>query len=126
MSESDRVAMTTANRDDSVQSARPRRRRLGWALAVIALVLTAVAIGAHWWLGLHPSQQTSAVGPPHVVIGTPLLRTSSNRTNFLGQFSAVNEVEIRAQVGGLLSEIHFVDGQIVHQGELLFVIDRRP
>jgi RND family efflux transporter MFP subunit len=45
---------------------------------------------------------------------------------FLGQFSAVDSVELRAQVGGTLTEIAFQDGQIVHQGEPLFTIDPRP
>jgi multidrug efflux system membrane fusion protein len=47
-------------------------------------------------------------------------------TRFLGQFSAVDSVELRAQVGGTLSTIEFQDGQIVHKGDLLFVIDPRP
>jgi hypothetical protein len=42
---------------------------------------------------------------------------------FLGQFSAIDRVGVRAQVGGTLTEIHFKDGQIVHKGDLLFVID---
>ncbi|MGI4975935.1 MAG: efflux RND transporter periplasmic adaptor subunit, partial [Janthinobacterium lividum] len=42
------------------------------------------------------------------------------------QFSAVDEVELRAQVGGYLSEIHFADGQMVRKGDLLFVVDPRP
>ena len=45
---------------------------------------------------------------------------------FLGQFSAVDCVELRAQVGGTLTEIKFQDGQIVHKGDPLFVIDPRP
>jgi RND family efflux transporter MFP subunit len=44
----------------------------------------------------------------------------------LGQFSAIDRVELRAQVGGTLTEIHFKDGQIVHKGDLLFMIDPRP
>src|SRR5258705_11529020 len=40
--------------------------------------------------------------------------------------SAIDRVELRAQVGGTLTEIHFQDGQIVHKGDLLFVIDPRP
>ena len=47
-------------------------------------------------------------------------------TIFTGQFSAVDYVEIRAQVSGYLTEIHFTDGQLVHRGDLLFVIDPRP
>src|SRR5439155_761385 len=33
---------------------------------------------------------------------------------------------IRARVGGYLEQINFTDGQMVKQGDTLFVIDRRP
>jgi multidrug efflux system membrane fusion protein len=55
-----------------------------------------------------------------------LQRDIDTRLGFLGQFSAINRVELRAQVGGILTEIHFEDGQIVHKGDLLFTIDPRP
>jgi membrane fusion protein, multidrug efflux system len=55
-----------------------------------------------------------------------LQREVDTRVGFLGQFSAIDRVELRAQVGGTLTEIHFKDGQIVHKGDLLFVIDPRP
>ena len=45
---------------------------------------------------------------------------------FLGQFSAVDHLELRAQVGGTLTKIGFKDGDIVHTGDLLFVIDPTP
>jgi membrane fusion protein, multidrug efflux system len=38
----------------------------------------------------------------------------ADRTDPTGQFSAVNQVVLRAQVSGYLTEIHFKDGQIVH------------
>ena len=49
-----------------------------------------------------------------------------SRLGFLGQFSAVERVELRAQVGGTLTGIYFKDGDIVHKGDLLFTIDARP
>jgi multidrug efflux system membrane fusion protein len=55
-----------------------------------------------------------------------LQRDVDSRLGFLGQFSAIDRVELRAQVGGTLTEIHFQDGQIVHKGDLLFAIDPRP
>ena len=55
-----------------------------------------------------------------------LLRELDSRLGFLGQFSAVDQVELRAQVGGTLTGIHFKDGDIVHKGDLLFTIDARP
>jgi RND family efflux transporter MFP subunit len=45
---------------------------------------------------------------------------------FLGQFSAVDSIELRAQVGGTLASIAFRDGQVVRQGDPLFSIDPRP
>jgi RND family efflux transporter MFP subunit len=61
-----------------------------------------------------------------VTVSQPLRREVDVRAGFLGQFSAIDRVELRAQVGGTLTEIHFKDGQIVHRGDLLFVIDPRP
>ena len=35
-------------------------------------------------------------------------------------------VEVRARVSGFIDSIHFKEGQVVKQGDLLFVIDPRP
>ena len=35
-------------------------------------------------------------------------------------------VEVRARVSGQLEQVHFQDGQLVKQGDLLFTIDKRP
>ena len=40
--------------------------------------------------------------------------------------SPSNSVEVRARVSGYLDQIHFKDGQMVKQGDLLFTIDKRP
>ncbi|WP_428485889.1 efflux RND transporter periplasmic adaptor subunit [Rhodopila sp.] len=64
--------------------------------------------------------------PPAVTVSPPLQRSVARWTDFTGQFSAVDQVELRAQVSGYLTEIHFADGQVVHKGDLLFVIDPRP
>ncbi len=61
-----------------------------------------------------------------MVVSKPLVRELDSSLGFLGQFSAVDYVELRAQVGGTLTGIHFKDGDIVHQGDLLFTIDARP
>jgi RND family efflux transporter MFP subunit len=68
----------------------------------------------------------SVVPPPSVEVATPVQANVADRTDLTGQFSAVNQVVLRAQVSGYLTEIHFKDGQIVHKGDLLFVIDPRP
>lgn len=45
---------------------------------------------------------------------------------FSGRLTAVDFVEIRPQVSGLIEKIHFKDGQIVKKGDLLYSIDPRP
>ena len=57
---------------------------------------------------------------PQVVVSTPLERQVDSRLSFLGQFSAIERVELRAQVGGTLTGVYFKDGDIVHKGDLLF------
>ena len=94
------------------------------SLAVLGIVTAGVVAGPRL---LAPSaDQAAAVAPPAVAVSTPLQRDVDTRLQFLGQFSAVNQVELRAQVGGTLTKIGFKDGDIVHKGDLLFVIDPTP
>ncbi len=59
-------------------------------------------------------------------MSAPLQRELIEWDEFTGQFWARDSVDIRARVSGYLTEIHFTDGQMVNQGDLLFVIDPRP
>ncbi len=70
------------------------------------------------------AQQGTAL--PEVTVATPLVRDLEARLGALGQFSAVQRVELRAQVGGPLVGIHFKDGDVVQKGALLFTIESRP
>jgi RND family efflux transporter MFP subunit len=106
-----------------------RRSRL-WAggAALVVLLAGGAVLFAPKWLS-DPSSATAqpaAPPPPAVTVSPPLRRDLASWTTFTGQFSAVDYVELRAQVSGYLTEIHFSDGQIVHKGDLLFVIDPRP
>jgi len=44
----------------------------------------------------------------------------------VGHVMPYTTVTIRPQVGGVLSEVHFQEGQEVKKGDLLFTIDPRP
>ncbi|WP_435640272.1 efflux RND transporter periplasmic adaptor subunit [Micavibrio aeruginosavorus] len=46
--------------------------------------------------------------------------------NFSGRLQAVDYAQIRPQVSGRIDEINFADGQIVAEGDVLYVIDPRP
>ncbi len=64
--------------------------------------------------------------PPTVTAAKPVVADIVEDDEFVGRFEAVNEVAIRSRVGGYLEQVHFTDGAIVNQGDLLFTIDRRP
>jgi RND family efflux transporter MFP subunit len=64
--------------------------------------------------------------PPAVSVAKPVKRTVTDFDEYVGRFTAINSVEVRARVSGYLDGVHFKDGQIVKQGDLLFTIDKRP
>jgi RND family efflux transporter MFP subunit len=92
--------------------------RLAAALVAVALVVA----------GCGQSQPPAGGGPPPpaVTVAKPVERTVTDQDEYDGRFVAVDTVEVRARVSGYLGEVHFRDGQMVKQGDLLFTIDKRP
>jgi len=92
-----------------------------------AIATLGIAGCAAWFVYSSNAATPPPAAPvPQVVVSTPLARAVDSRLGFLGQFSAIEQVELRAQVGGTLTGIHFKDGDIVHKGDLLFTVDVRP
>jgi membrane fusion protein, multidrug efflux system len=107
---------------------RPGKARLSvWPwVGGAALIALAVVVGIDLTYRHGSPTGTGQMPPARVTVSKPLVRDVDMRIGLLGQYSAIDRVELRAQVGGTLTEIHFQDGQIVHKGDLLFVIDPRP
>jgi len=97
-------------------------------MAAIGAATVVAALLVYLGLAPHKGNEAAALSTPAppVTVSLPLQREVDTKVGFLGQFAAIDRVELRAQVGGILTEIHFKDGQIVHKGDLLFVIDPRP
>ncbi len=74
--------------------------------------------------GPDPGARQGGALPVGVV--APEVRKVQLWDEYVGRFQAVNRVEIRPRVSGYLEEVHFYDGDIVEEGELLFTIDSRP
>jgi RND family efflux transporter MFP subunit len=89
-------------------------------LAVLLAIATLVASCSE------RQQQGGAPPPPAVTVAKPVKRTVVDYDEYVGRFTAINAVEVRARVSGYLDKVHFKDGQIVKQGDLLFTIDKRP
>ena len=103
---------------------RRRARQLAWVSVAGVVALAAITGQRAWQREGQPA--AAPLSPPQVTVSQPLQATVSGTTIFLGQFSAVDSVELRAQVGGKLTAISFRDGQIVKKGDPLFTIDPRP
>src|SRR5450631_1712185 len=88
-----------------------------------ALMLAILAVSAGC---SEAPQQRPAPPPPKVTVAVPLKRSVVDQDEYVGRFVAIDSVEIRARVSGYLDQIHFKDGQMVKQGDLLFTIDKRP
>ncbi|OKO71555.1 hemolysin secretion protein D [Bradyrhizobium sp. AS23.2] len=70
--------------------------------------------------------RVAAPPPPPVTVAQPVKRTVTDWDEFTGRFEAIEEVQVRARVGGFVNSVEFKDGAIVHAGDLLYVIDPRP
>src|SRR5882724_6934626 len=94
----------------SLRSLRP-------LIPLLALALTSC--------GDKPPPPAAAAAPP-VTVAQPVKRTVTDWDEFTGRFEAVEEVQVRARVGGFVTSVEFRDGAFVRAGDLLYVIDSRP
>jgi RND family efflux transporter MFP subunit len=95
--------------------------RLPHRLSALAIILAIALSGC----GDKPAQQ-AAPAPPLVTVAHPTKRVVTDWDEFTGRFEAVEEVQVRARVGGFVESIQFKDGDFVKPGDLLYVIDPRP
>jgi multidrug efflux system membrane fusion protein len=89
-------------------------------LALAALILAPLMAGCS------RSQPPQAAPPPVVTVAKPIKRSIIDQDEYVGRFIPVDSVEVRARVSGYLDKVHFKDGELVTEGQLLFTIDRRP
>jgi multidrug efflux system membrane fusion protein len=105
-----RLAQTGTSRIHELCDLRP-------LVALLALSLSGC--------GDKPPPQAAA-GPLPVTVAQPTKRTVTDWDEFTGRFEAVEEVQVRARVGGFVTSVEFRDGAFVSPGDLLYVIDARP
>src|SRR5450631_1610987 len=85
-------------------------------------ILLAIALSG---CGDKPPPPAAAAAPP-VTVAQPTKRTVTDWDEFTGRFEAVEEVQVRARVGGFVTNVEFRDGAFVNTGDLLYIIDARP
>ncbi len=85
------------------------------------------ALAVPWlvaWLGCgKAAPPVVELAPPQVTICRPEVREVTDYFEFTGNTAPYEEVQVRARVSGYLKAVHFTDGQMINQGDLLFEID---
>jgi RND family efflux transporter MFP subunit len=120
---------TKVQSDDAAQrsptvSGRFRRMSRTQQMSILAVPLALLAGTA--FMETRGSPVAAAPPPPTVTVATPLVRSVSEWDDYSGRFEASKSVEVRPRVSGAIVGVHFTDGSVVHQGQLLFTIDPRP
>jgi len=103
------------------QRRRPSATVRNGSIAIVALLLAGGA-----WKFTHNAPAQAAPPPANVTVATPLVRDVRAWDDYVGRFAPSRTVEVRPRVSGQVIGVHFKDGDIVRQGQLLFTIDPRP
>lgn len=103
-------------------------RRPLWAAAFAALALTAVAAAV---FGLAGPRAQAGDGPAQpqatpVSVATVAETEITAWDEFSGRLEAVERVDLRSRVAGAVQAVHFREGALVRQGDLLITIDPAP
>ncbi len=99
-----------------------------YALGVVALVLLTAGV---LWFRLQTGNAVAAPTPaPDRAVAVDVVRVSSRSITewreYSGRLEAVDQVQIRPLVSGTITQVHFEDGSLVQEGDVLFTIDPRP
>jgi membrane fusion protein, multidrug efflux system len=76
--------------------------------------------------GCSSSAQPKAPAPVEVSVAEVICKQIGDSDEFTGRLEAVHAVEVRPRVSGYLQSVHFKEGEIVREGDILFQIDPRP
>jgi len=104
-----------------------KRRRWPWAAAIVVVLL--VAGGGWWWANTSTKQGAQAARRPGgavtVITATVETRDVPVRIKTNGTVTALQSVDLRAQVTSTVAQVHIREGQNVAKGDLLFSLDSR-
>lgn len=86
-----------------------------------AFLAVATVLSATLWSA--PSLAQQGAPPPAVLVQPAELKPLAEQAEFIGRAAAVDKVELRARVKGFLGPRQFNDGDIVKEGQVVFLIE---
>jgi multidrug efflux system membrane fusion protein len=103
------------------------RRRLWWPTsAVLAAITIAVIVLVQKSTPAQASAPQGAPPPMPVSVATVTESDTAAWDEFSGRLEAVERVDIRPRIGGVVLAKHFNEGALVAKGDLLLTIDPAP
>jgi len=96
--------------------------RTAKAVSGVVLVLSLITVIYSCSGKTQPPQKP----PVPVTAGTVLQKSVPVQIRAVGNVEAYSTVSVKSQIGGVLTQVHFREGQDVSKGALLFTIDPRP
>ncbi|TWB61067.1 multidrug efflux system membrane fusion protein [Rhizobium sp. ERR 922] len=103
-----------------------------WALWGAGMGIAAAVAGAAFYLelprGAQATEAASQAAPPAIPVTVAAVepRDVTSWQEFSGRLEAIDRVEIRPRVAGAIQSVHFREGALVKQGDLLVTIDPAP
>lgn len=102
----------------SPRNAFGARERIGLGMA--ALLTVSALVG-----GCQKAAEAKKSKVVDVVVTKPVLADVTDYEDFTGRMDALKTVDIRPRVSGYITEAPFAEGDLVKEGDLLFLIDPR-
>ncbi|AJY51729.1 efflux RND transporter periplasmic adaptor subunit [Halomonas sp. KO116] len=101
-----------------------RTRFVSSRAVILFLLLTALLTGCE--AKSEEAAAPSSPPPPEVDVAEIIAQPVVLSESFTGRVEAAETVELRARVSGYIQEVAFEEGELVEQGDLLFLVDPRP
>jgi RND family efflux transporter MFP subunit len=93
---------------------------------LVAIILLAALAGTIWkWPSKNLAKSTKVANAFPVVSALATQANVPIRLNASGTASALQSIDIHAQINSTIQAVHVKEGQIIHKGELLFTLDSR-
>jgi RND family efflux transporter MFP subunit len=97
------------------------RRRWRFVLGLAVLLGASAAVGCHKAAPANPGSRAV-----DVIVTTSTPAEVVDYQDFTGRLDALMSVDVRARASGYIIKAPFKEGDFVHEGDLLFLIDPRP
>ena len=106
-------------------------QRSNTRLWAVGTAVTAVVAVSAAFFGLHTAEAgptAASAEPPATPVSVATVVKSDVATwdEFSGRLEAVERVDLRSRVAGAVQAVHFKEGALVKQGDLLITIDPAP